>query len=44
MGGMKVGAIGVKRIMLGFLLVAGWQAIAQEPKHLIRTWRRLNNT
>lgn len=32
MGGMNAGATGVKRIMLGFLLVAAWQAIAQNAQ------------
>ena len=32
MQGMKVGAIAVKGIVLGFLLVTAWQAIAQDAK------------
>ena len=32
MGGMNVGATGVKRIILGFLLGMAWQAIAQNAQ------------
>ena len=32
MWGMQIGAIALKRIALGFLLVAAWQAIAQDAK------------
>jgi hypothetical protein len=32
MQGRKAGAIAVKGVVLGFLLVTGWQAIAQDAK------------
>ena len=32
MWGIQIGAIALKRIALGFLLVAAWQAIAQDAK------------